>query len=82
MSLCQVWYETSCYYFVPERVAWPTALQNCNDSGAQLLAIEDAEENTFLTNHIRATPELYTTPPNGSTKKIKGKKFDRSTYYK
>ena len=66
--MCQVRYGTSCYYFVKERVVWQTALQGCINGGAQLVAINNAEENTFLQNYIRSRPDLDTKPAHGKTK--------------
>ena len=73
--MCQVWYGTSCYYFVLERVDWQKALQNCSDGGAQLVAINNTEENTFLQNYIRSRPDLDTKPANGSKRKDKRTKI-------
>ena len=48
----------SCYKFVSEKKNWFEASKDCRADGANLVAMETANENAFLRNYIKSSNHL------------------------
>ncbi|XP_045183156.2 perlucin-like protein isoform X2 [Mercenaria mercenaria] len=48
-------YESSCYYFSPDRLTWDQAFNQCTALQSHLVEIESSEENTFLATVLKAS---------------------------
>ncbi|PFX29120.1 Perlucin-like protein [Stylophora pistillata] len=51
-------YGSSCYRFSSEIVSWHEAVRRCKSHGGHLLKIDDADEQSFITNTINASRQM------------------------
>jgi len=53
-------FESSCYFISQDEEPWSTAKLRCEDMDAHLITINDANENSFVSNEIIPLTSMYT----------------------